>query len=383
MSVQDRVRDVIHLIESLTPEESETLRSVINQKISQIVSEPFPEETKAQLHLCTSLINLQRTLITRSWPHAELKEGIKAIGCQLLRDFFRQDDTEKTLQDYHDGLEILQLIRDIKHHCPPITISPEVALEARKHNMIGSLMSDARRLLCQRMTWQEHGEESFNILKAVAQLRKLIEASGSELDCAYMPGLNSIIERLASNIAANFEMGYREEGKEELEAETVKSETPAEPEATSPSTTASSIKEERPASPTSANIPDHEPSAPSSIASLFAERAALHEARQREKKLTDLKERKAQALAQKEAIAKDPTRAEQQKYVKEVEEQLKKDKVEREKILARINDDKMVRKEKAEQTKMKRMWAEEAKKQKEEEGDGEVEVEMEDAASGS
>lgn len=140
---------------------------------------------------------------------------------------------------------------------------------------------------------------------------------------------------------------------------------PGQPDTTSSSAESSSIKGERLACTALDDTAQHESPVPLPLQSFFAERAARHEARQREQKLLDRQERKAQAQAQKEAVANDPTKAEQLKYAKEVGEQLKKDKAEKMKILARIEDDKVVRKEKAEQTRLKKKWVEEAKMKKE------------------
>ena len=90
------------------------------------------------------------------------------------------------------------------------------------------------------------------------------------------------------------------------------------------------------------------------LASLFAERAARLEAQLQKRRIEEREAARAKAKAREETIAADPTKAEQRKYAEDMKEQLLKKKEAKEVLLRRIEADKIARREKAEQIKLRR-----------------------------
>lgn len=105
-------------------------------------------------------------------------------------------------------------------------------------------------------------------------------------------------------------------------------------------------------------VPDSaSPSPPTStnpLASLFAERASRLEAQHQKRRLEEREASRAKAKAREEAIAADPTKAEQRRYAEEMKVQLLKEKEAKEVILKRIECDKIARKERAENERLRR-----------------------------
>lgn len=129
-------------------------------------------------------------------------------------------------------------------------------------------------------------------------------------------------------------------------------------------TTATKI-EEPPLPSSEPAIKQIEPSAQNPLATLFAERAAREEARQKRMRVAERAEIRAKAKARQEAIAKDPTTAEQRRQAEEMKAKLEKEAVAKQNVLASIDADKALRREKAEMTRLRRL--QELETQKEEE----------------
>ena len=119
-------------------------------------------------------------------------------------------------------------------------------------------------------------------------------------------------------------------------------------------------QEQRQESPTLNNSTVSNPPSPplpaqsNPLASLFAERAARLEAQHQKRRLEEREACRAKAKAREEAIAADPTKAEQRKYAEEMKEQLLKEKEAKEVVLRRIEADKIARRERAEEVKLRR-----------------------------
>ena len=91
----------------------------------------------------------------------------------------------------------------------------------------------------------------------------------------------------------------------------------------------------------------------SPLAALFAERAARFEGSEREQRLEDRAEARAKAEARKAVIAADPTKAEQRKWAEEVKKQKNRDRIQRDYVLAQIEDDKRARTERIKQERLR------------------------------
>ena len=98
----------------------------------------------------------------------------------------------------------------------------------------------------------------------------------------------------------------------------------------------------------------------SPLAALFAERAARFEGSEREQRLEDRAEARAKAEARKAAIAADPTKAQQRKWAEEVKVQKNREKIQRNYVLAQIEDDKRARMERIQQERLRLGLIEEA-----------------------
>lgn len=90
------------------------------------------------------------------------------------------------------------------------------------------------------------------------------------------------------------------------------------------------------------------------LASLFAERGARLESQQRQRKEVERADSKAKARARQEAIATDPTKAEQRKYAEDMKIKMGKEKAQKELLLKRIEEDKKERNERTEQQRLRR-----------------------------
>lgn len=99
--------------------------------------------------------------------------------------------------------------------------------------------------------------------------------------------------------------------------------------------------------------PSH-PTQPNPLASFFAERATRLEAQHQKRRLEEREASRAKAKAREEAIAADPTKAEQRKYAEEMKGQLLKEKEAKEVVLRRIEGDKIARRERAEEVRLRR-----------------------------
>lgn len=199
-----------HLVEALTAPERDTLKPVINQRISLLVSKPFPGSKSAQMRLFTSFKMLWDTLHTYHWESKDLSQRIEDLGNQLVEHIIGKDSSENTLQDYHVDLDLLRFSDNIGAHCA-LEADKYLGLELRKHEIVESIIQRAEQALNTATKWKNQAEQSIGHLSILAQLREFLIEPGDEKDRIEIDGM---IERLMNNVAIECDTGRNLEHKE-------------------------------------------------------------------------------------------------------------------------------------------------------------------------
>ncbi|KAL8838846.1 MAG: hypothetical protein Q9170_001968 [Blastenia crenularia] len=365
---EDDISDTKRLISIASTQNVPILYPLIDGKLSQLASRAIPSDIGRQVSLFKDLVDLNRALERLPLKHQSLSTYQCKLGMSIIKALVEPPVAHPIFwQHTIQILEILPLI----HERVWLSRQIEKQCEARSKDIVESVKRALESPSIHSTLVPQTTEENVRILCIAEQLRNHISHTPNKYDQDDFDELESLMQQYAKGVACRFA------DEQATKAGAKQATTSAQDSTTYSQAPSTSIKDEHLNSPLEYNSTttikrEHSPSLshstsinatstkatstnPSPLASLFAERASRLETQQRERKLADRRERKAKAQAQAEALANDPTKAEQQKYAKEVKEQMRKDQLAREKILRSIEDDKIVRKEKAERVRMSRM----------------------------
>ena len=346
----------------LAPPEIDLLKSAITTQTSTLLSLPFPPLASAQISLFHALIRLQNKYSHLTWHHQGLHERLANLGARIVQGHVAKGPKDDSLPKLWADIGILRVLPLIKKRC-----SLDPSSYALLNTRLREMRDEIKGFLLQG---SDHSaiDERLMLLGRVAEFRSYLQEfaqADGELDNL----IRGYAQDLASGLgAAGVNSSTSTTVVKEEEASSPSPEPPTEREelaSSSPLATTATRKEESPLPSSVAAIKQTQPPAQSPLAALFAERAAREEARQKKWRDAERAEIRAEAKARQEAIANDPSRAEQRRHAEEMKAQLEKEAIAKKNVLASIEADKALRREKAEMTRLRRLQELETRKEEE------------------
>lgn len=306
-SFAQQVDVLYNVLYNVAVHEVPPLQTIVDHEISKLISVPLPETADAQVSMFKALAQLQDTHSDLGWHHQGLYERLDNLGAHIVRRLVSKgpNDALKLWED----IKVLQILPLIKSRSS-LDSSNYALLNTRVRQMV----DDVKAILRQPVNGTT--DERLLLLSCVARLRNFYQQWLLIDD-----ELNKLIQKYAAVVGFTFEDATVDSA---ITATPVVTEIKEEEEpSSSPDPLINDVKKEEsdPSPKPLANllvVKQDQPSPQSSLQLLFAERAAREAAREQTLKLTEREDMRAKALARKDAIAKDPTKAEQLKYAEEM-----------------------------------------------------------------
>ena len=346
----------------VAPYELRHLKSTITTQTSNLLSLPFPSTVPAQVSLFHALTRLHGKYTNLKWQQPGLREYLIKLGARIVQGHVAKGSNGDTLPKLWADIEVLRVLPLIKEWCS-LDPSSYALLNTRFRDM----RDEIRDFLLQT---SDDGpiDERLGLLGRVAEFSSYLRES-AQVDRELEKLIRGYAHDIASGLgAAAAESSTSATVVKEEESPSPSPEPPVKRQglasSTPPATTATR-KEKSPIPPSAAAIKQTQFSTQSPLAALFAERAAREEAREKRMRDAERAEKKAKAKARQEAVAKDPSRAEQWRNVEKMKAELEEDALAKQRALASIEADKALRREKAEETRRMRLQELEAQKKEE------------------